>query len=135
MVEGVHVPLEVAIDHPPSPHQSFFDRPDRPGLELAKFPKIVLMAEDLKVENPDIVAGRPGSLGHPFHAERFQPEVKLGVHQAARVDQQDFHRFPPPNPLPWRRREKRTRKSWSLRQNSSGIIWSMSIPTAARVPP
>jgi hypothetical protein len=49
-----------------------------------------------QVEQPHLVAGLAASLGHPLQPQRLEPEVDLGVHQTAGMNEQDLHGADPP---------------------------------------
>jgi hypothetical protein len=44
------------------------------------------MPEDLKVEEPNLVAGRPDRLSHTLQSQGLKPKVNLRVHERARVN-------------------------------------------------
>ena len=51
----------------------------------------MLVPEDLQVEQLHLVAGLAAGGGHPLQTQRLEPEVDLGVHQTAGMDEQDLH--------------------------------------------
>ena len=65
--------------------------PDRVRREVAQVPGQLVPAENLEVEEPDLVTGGARGARDPFQAQRFEPEEDLRVHQPARVNQQRPH--------------------------------------------
>ena len=49
------------------------------------------MVEDLEIEEPHVVPGRPDGRRHPLEAERLEPQVDLGVHERTGVDEEYTH--------------------------------------------
>jgi hypothetical protein len=66
---------------------------DRLRPEALDFAPQVMVTEDLEVEDAHIVAGGAHRRRHALHAERFEPQVNLAVHQRTRMHEQDPHSF------------------------------------------
>ena len=64
---------------------------DRVGGEVVELAQVVGVPEDLQVEQADVVACRPDRRGHALEPEGLEAQVQLGVHQRARVDEEDSH--------------------------------------------
>ena len=72
---------------------------DRLGLEGLELAEVVLVAEDLQVEQTNLVTGRAHGRRHALEPEGLEAQVDLGVHQWARMNQQHAHATPPqPDP-------------------------------------
>jgi hypothetical protein len=67
---------------------------DRFGLELAELTGQLVLAEELEIDETDLVAARPGRRCDALHPQRLKPEKDLRVHQGTGMDQQRAHRFP-----------------------------------------
>ena len=50
------------------------------GREAPKLTPVLVVAEDLQVEEADVVAGGAHRRGHPLGAERLELQADLGVH-------------------------------------------------------
>jgi hypothetical protein len=49
------------------------------------------MAFDLKINQFDVVPGRPRCASHDLKSQRLQPQEDLGVHQARWVNEENLH--------------------------------------------
>ena len=56
---------------------------------------IVLVLEHLQVEQSHLMAGLAAGFGHPLQPQRLEPEINLGVHQTAGMNEKDLHGAPP----------------------------------------
>src|SRR5580704_7932719 len=56
---------------------------------------VVPVLEDLQVEQPNLVAGVAQGRGDPLQPQRLEPEIDLGVHEAAGMNEQDLHGVDP----------------------------------------
>jgi hypothetical protein len=52
---------------------------------------IVGRGEDLKVEEANLVAGRAYRRGHALESNGLETQVELGIHQRARMDEENSH--------------------------------------------
>src|SRR5690242_1934381 len=74
--------------------------------EVGQLAVVVGVAEDLKIEQPHLVARGAHGARHALEPDRLEPQEDLGVHERTRVHEQDFHRallYPPSSRALWAR--------------------------------
>ena len=64
---------------------------DRVGLEVREEAPVVVVAEDLQIQQPDIVTRRAHGSRHAIEAQGFETQVELRVHERAGMDEENSH--------------------------------------------
>ncbi|MBA2270315.1 MAG: hypothetical protein H0W20_06925 [Chthoniobacterales bacterium] len=62
------------------------------GRHLVDHPKIISRVFRLQIDQPHLVPGIANGGRDEFKAQGFEPEVNLGIHEAARMNSEDLHK-------------------------------------------